>query len=48
MYHAPSNFCFDVRCADDPIIDDEKLEGYNVKEKRDEFINKIKEQVSFR
>lgn len=47
MYHAPTNFCFDVRCNDEPIVDDEKLEGYNVIEKRDEFIKKMKEQAIF-
>ncbi|KAI6170739.1 Alpha-mann-mid domain-containing protein [Aphelenchoides bicaudatus] len=45
MYHAPQNFCFDTRCADDPVVDDEKLEGYNVNQKRDDFINKIKDQA---
>lgn len=32
-YNGPTGFCFDIRCEDDPIIDDPILEGYNVDEK---------------
>lgn len=47
MYNTLNHFCFDILCKDDPIIDDERLEGYNVKQKRDEFIQNIKQQVDF-
>ena len=29
-YHAPPSFCFDQSCTDEPIIDDESNELYNV------------------
>ena len=33
QYQAPSGFCFDVLCSDEPIIDDENSSDYNVDER---------------
>ena len=32
-YSAPSDFCFDLRCADEPINDNPRLRDYNLDEK---------------
>ena len=32
-YSNPSGFCFDIMCVDEPVIDNPKLQGYNVHEK---------------
>lgn len=37
-YEAPPGYCFDVVCYDTPIMDDPRLELYNVKERADEFV----------
>ncbi|EDV31824.1 uncharacterized protein Dana_GF14356 [Drosophila ananassae] len=37
-YSAPSGFCFDTRCGDEPIIDGDSYDN-NVKSRVDEFIN---------
>lgn len=44
-YSAPDGFCFDVRCNDDPIEDDETLETYNVDKKADDFFDFITHQA---
>ena len=31
-YNHPDGLCYDVLCTDDPIIDNEELEGYNVEQ----------------
>lgn len=33
LYTAPSGFCFDTYCSDEPIMDNRRLHGYNVDEK---------------
>ena len=33
QYQAPSGFCFDVLCTDEPIIDDPNSADYNVDER---------------
>jgi lysosomal alpha-mannosidase len=38
-YNPPPNYCFDIYCNDDPIMDDPRLEDYNVDKKVNEFIN---------
>lgn len=38
-YSAPSGFCFDILCNDEPINDNPDSMGYNVAEKVDDFIN---------
>uniref|UniRef100_A0A1X7SFU3 Uncharacterized protein n=1 Tax=Amphimedon queenslandica TaxID=400682 RepID=A0A1X7SFU3_AMPQE len=37
-YAAPHGFCFDLRCKDPPIMDDNNLYDDNVKSRVDEFI----------
>ena len=32
-YSHPDGLCFDIMCTDEPIIDNEELEGYNVDER---------------
>uniref|UniRef100_A0A240SWY6 Alpha-mannosidase n=1 Tax=Glossina morsitans morsitans TaxID=37546 RepID=A0A240SWY6_GLOMM len=39
-YSAPTGFCFDILCTDDPIVDDDN-ELNNVEDKVDEFIDYI-------
>jgi hypothetical protein len=43
-YSAPDGFCFDVRCNDDPFVDDETLETYNADKKVEDFYNWIMHQ----
>uniref|UniRef100_A0A915HUZ6 Alpha-mannosidase n=1 Tax=Romanomermis culicivorax TaxID=13658 RepID=A0A915HUZ6_ROMCU len=40
-YMPPDGFCFDAFCKDDPIIDDTRFEGYNVKQKVDDFLKYV-------
>ena len=42
-YSAPTNFGFDINNNDDPIMDDPKLEGYNVDRKSAEFAEYFKD-----
>uniref|UniRef100_A0A915D834 Alpha-mannosidase n=1 Tax=Ditylenchus dipsaci TaxID=166011 RepID=A0A915D834_9BILA len=44
-YAPPDGFCFDALCFDDPIIDNLKLQGYNLPEKVDSFAKIVKQQV---
>jgi lysosomal alpha-mannosidase len=37
MYEAPPNFCFDINCKDEPIMDNPKLKGYNIDRRAWEF-----------
>ncbi|CAH1973774.1 unnamed protein product [Acanthoscelides obtectus] len=37
IYIAPSGFCFDILCSDDPIIDDKDSYDYNVDKRVDQF-----------
>ena len=32
-YGPPDGFCFDQFCNDQPIMDDKRLEGYNLEQK---------------
>ncbi|KAI6191700.1 Alpha-mannosidase [Aphelenchoides bicaudatus] len=45
-YAPPSGFCFDSLCWDDPVVDDEKLEGYNLPEMIDKFTNTLKQMTA--
>lgn len=45
-YSAPSGFCFDVKCSDDPIVDDEESPLYNLKDKVEAFAEFIRKQAS--
>ena len=38
-YGPPPGFCFDQFCGDDPFMDDDTLEDYNVDLKVDQYIN---------
>jgi lysosomal alpha-mannosidase len=44
-YMPPPGFCFDEGCDDQPIMDDRRLEGYNVDERIDEFIAYVQKQA---
>ncbi|KAL3069075.1 hypothetical protein niasHT_034305 [Heterodera trifolii] len=44
-YSAPKGFCFDVLCDDDPMIDDPKLEGFNVEQKVNAFLEAAVEEA---
>uniref|UniRef100_A0A183BT38 Alpha-mann_mid domain-containing protein n=1 Tax=Globodera pallida TaxID=36090 RepID=A0A183BT38_GLOPA len=44
-YTAPKGFCFDALCTDDPIIDYPKLEGFNVDQKVNAFLEAAVEQA---
>ncbi|KHJ99633.1 glycosyl hydrolase family 38 protein, partial [Oesophagostomum dentatum] len=46
-YGPPEGFCWDALCGDDPIMDDPDLEGYNVDQKINTFVNLVKKQASF-
>lgn len=45
-YSAPSGFCFDVLCQEDPIVTDERNSEYNFKSKVENFNNFIRSQAS--
>lgn len=45
-YGPPEGFCWDSLCGDDPIMDNLNIEGYNVKEKVDAFVDHVKNQVT--
>lgn len=38
-YSPPAGFCFDILCDDQPIMDDPRLEDYNVNKRVKEFID---------
>ncbi|XP_067124288.1 lysosomal alpha-mannosidase [Centruroides vittatus] len=40
-YSPPAGFCFDILCNDQPIMDDPRMEDYNVNERVEEFIKII-------
>ncbi|XP_067010796.2 lysosomal alpha-mannosidase isoform X2 [Anabrus simplex] len=46
-YSAPSGFCFDVLCNDEPIIDNKRSGDYNVPRKVDDFIKFCNEQGQY-
>lgn len=46
-YSPPPGFCFDVLCADEPIIDDKHSPDYNLETKVRDFIEYTKEQAAF-
>ncbi|XP_033744911.1 lysosomal alpha-mannosidase-like [Pecten maximus] len=45
-YGPPKGFCFDLLCADDPMMDDDRLNDYNVPQKVEMFVNASKEWAS--
>lgn len=44
-YGPPSGFCWDINCKDDPIMDDENLNDYNVQKKVADFIDAAHDQM---
>lgn len=44
-YGPPPGYCFDIMCADDPIVDAPQLQGYNIDAKVDELIKYVKKQA---
>lgn len=44
LYQAPSGFCFDVLCGDEPIIDNPKSKDFNVHKRVTDFLRYCKEQ----
>ncbi|XP_026271901.1 lysosomal alpha-mannosidase isoform X2 [Frankliniella occidentalis] len=46
-YSPPPGFCFDVLCADEPIIDDKKSPDYNLETKAADFLSFAKAQAQF-
>ncbi|XP_014672953.1 PREDICTED: lysosomal alpha-mannosidase-like [Priapulus caudatus] len=44
-YNPPPGFCFDQFCDDPPIMDDNRMNDYNVEERVDAFIDYAKKQV---
>ncbi|XP_027990414.2 lysosomal alpha-mannosidase isoform X2 [Eptesicus fuscus] len=47
MYNPPENLCWDVLCADKPIVDDRRSPEYNAKELVDYFLKLAKDQGQF-
>lgn len=47
QYQAPSGFCFDILCADQPIIDGKHSPDNNVKEKVDKFLDYVMTQSTY-
>ena len=41
-YEAPPSFCFDQNCDDQPIMDDPRLEEYNLEERAKTFVTYFK------
>ena len=46
-YSPPEGFCFDIRCNDDPVMDNPGLEDYNVNDKVNSFIDFTLNQREF-
>ena len=49
LYHNygwPAGYCFDVRCSDDPIMDDPRLENYNADWKAAGLVSYLHERAS--
>jgi len=44
-YFAPSGFCFDILCNDQPVIDDPESREYNVDERVNNFLAVVQEQA---
>ncbi|XP_023330196.1 lysosomal alpha-mannosidase [Eurytemora carolleeae] len=46
-YSAPTGFCWDIICTDEPINDDPSLQEYNVDTKISEFVKTVEEKVKY-
>ena len=40
-YNPPDGFCFDIRCGNDPIQDDPRLENVNIQAKADAYVKQV-------
>ncbi|KAG1658234.1 Lysosomal alpha-mannosidase [Nymphon striatum] len=47
MYQPPSGFCFDNFCVDPPMMDDKRLEDYNVPERVKQFMEHVNQQKNW-
>ncbi|CAF1592796.1 unnamed protein product, partial [Adineta steineri] len=45
-YSAPDSFCFDYRCADQPIMDDNHLYDQNVQERVQAFLQAARDEAA--
>lgn len=46
-YGAPDGFCYDqVRCTDDPVMNDPNIEGYNVPQQVDSYVKAVLKQAA--
>jgi lysosomal alpha-mannosidase len=45
-YSWPRGYCFDIRCQDQPICDDERLEDYNVDTEVANFVEWVNEMAT--
>jgi lysosomal alpha-mannosidase len=46
-YSPPPGFCFDILCADEPMIDDKSSADYNIPRRVKEFVDYIHEQAKY-
>jgi len=46
LYMPPAGFCFDDQCSDNPIMDDPRMEDYNVDQKVDDFLKAVDHQFT--
>jgi hypothetical protein len=44
-YVDPRGFCYDIRCSDDPVLDDPSLEGYNLPQQADAYMAWFRQQA---
>ncbi|CAD5229226.1 unnamed protein product [Bursaphelenchus okinawaensis] len=45
-YASPENFCFDQLCADDPVVEDPSLDGYNLPQMAASFVEMVQKRSS--
>ncbi|XP_033225298.1 lysosomal alpha-mannosidase-like [Belonocnema kinseyi] len=44
-YSAPDGFCFDIRCQDEPLIDDPESPDYNIAQRVEQFLAFVNNQA---
>lgn len=47
VYGSPSGFCFDQSCGDEPIMDDPRLENYNIVERSKQLANYLRTRSEY-
>ena len=45
-YGPPSGFCWDIKCSDEPVQDDARLDGYNVESRVADFVARARWQAN--